>query len=679
MTERLTIEALKKIVQADGAGGRSSGDTIKLLIKEASFDCLEWLVSAPTELEKRQIFDGGEMSIEIKKWKKAPWEEALFHHLIPHIVFYESVSNSKSEHTLANFHRSLTRVHSRYPDDWNLFIDRLKTWQAWLWGAQQAEAEFPYAEIKTGIETYIANKISQSENKKVQQARKNLDKFLLGFEEWRSNRRYGPSERVEPERPSKLIELEVLRQPDWSLPDGEDDLAKWLKSQADLVVKSLKYHYHVQSSLVGIDYSKLAKLTFAIPFLTVYDNSIEKVLEAIELYIRWRNPQDDALDTKSPRSERALGVSMKVLSMLGLMAHYDRFVEILEKRLTLQEIDDVEGFVRYFHTDTGLLEYLASDAILGEMFAAAFTSLLVKDEFPWEDAFTSHRKTAYRLVQKAISGDRQVELILNRLAGRIGETVGKFPSFIRSGLIEQGELEWLFVIEPRNLRGMLGPIEFVNNNEELLQRILTSFLEVHWYKRDRSSLNVIYCRYWQYAFEYVPAFREDIRWLALYGCHGGDAAYIKDWVFEPQVQNDMLHHLKQSWDKLPLQGLEAIGAHYLSDAGLEELLMDLYACRGDQIWPVQEVLRAFGCSIIGTDHDGRALSSEQLQSMVRQHPERFELETALSEMSGITFRYELVEPGLLMKNSRVLVRSVVRGEIENEEKLDDIFNGLFNL
>ena len=59
----------------------------------------------------------------------------------------------------------------------------------------------------------------------------------------------------------------------------------------------------------------------------------------------------------------------------------------------------------------------------------------------------------------------------------------------------------------------------------------------------------------------------------------GDAAYIKDWVFEPQVQNDMLHHLKQSWDKLPLQGLEAIGAHYLSDAGLEELLMDLYACR----------------------------------------------------------------------------------------------------
>ena len=65
--------------------------------------------------------------------------------------------------------------------------------------------------------------------------------------------------------------------------------------------------------------------------------------------------------------------------------------------------------------------------------------------------------------------------------------------------------------------------------------------------------------------------------------------------------------------------------------------------------------------------------------MVRQHPERFELETALSEMSGITFRYELVEPGLLMKNSRVLVRSVVRGEIENEEKLDDIFNGLFNL
>ena len=90
----------------------------------------------------------------------------------------------------------------------------------------------------------------------------------------------------------------------------------------------------------------------------------------------------------------------------------------------------------------------------------------------------------------------------------------------------------------------------------------------------------------------------------------GRRAYIKDWVFEPQVQNDMLHHLKQSWDKLPLQGLEAIGAHYLSDAGLEELLMDLYACRGDQIWPVQEVLRAFGCGIIGTDHDGRALSSE---------------------------------------------------------------------
>ena len=69
--------------------------------------------------------------------------------------------------------------------------------------------------------------------------------------------------------------------------------------------------------------------------------------------------------------------------------------------------------------------------------------------------------------------------------------------------------------------------------------------------------------------------------------------------------------------------------------------------------------------IIGTDHDGRALSSEQ--SMVRQHPERFELETALSEMSGITFRYELVEPGLLMKNSRVLVRSVVRGRLKTKK------------
>lgn len=695
-TERITLSALRETMTTTNVHSRSLRDTRDYLKMKASFCVLEWLVVPPRKEEIMKIREDEKLRIWIDDKKKVSWTDGLFHVVLPHLLFQSEFSVTDKNGELLELYRAEVCLKEHYQEKWEHFVDQLYVWEQWIWAHLIAEESFHQSKDIT-YKSFSAKIKDKGSGKRIREAisyvRKAMDEKCTTFIHLLRHHCLGEYhdafDRLNQEvsRLTNDSENRCSLNPDeWSeedIPQKVSSLQQWAD---DLATKTfLSLIKDVLPPLLGAERPTFLSEPFCRNVTAKIMAGSLQQLESIMLYARLSRTRNDPVVQTNHVTQTFFADVKKMVSRIKTREERIRKYKSCEvyrhHNVPFPSAGDVEVFIRYYGDDPALLPLLLRNVCPDELKCWGVRCLLERKDFPWHQACIQYPQELCSLVSVCLAAGTDGEETVRRLKDRITAAFRRASRQMVHTLMKHVRMEWMLLLDPDVIA------EEIRKGEEAepdlwdnWQRALTSLLSNGWKEDLTPFVRKRYHTYWEYAFESFPHVRRDLDFFLNYARLGGEHPAVTAWVKSQDVQELLYEFVRELLQARRWDDVRLIGKTYVTGPMREALAVALAQQANDSITDILPCVRALGFRLIGIDDSGRPMSSSELHEEIRRHPNRFELDTELVEMSGVTWTFHLVSPGILEEDTqRCLSRAVIRGDIENEEVISRLMDDLMNL
>lgn len=361
----------------------------------------------------------------------------------------------------------------------------------------------------------------------------------------------------------------------------------------------------------------------------------------------------------------------------GAVSEYDVYLSN-NRNLDELEIDNLPDFIDHSAHRPSMLAFLWNNPCSAQMKSEAFHTLVQNERFSLTDVFKSNIKEFYELASIRLELNQEFSVpAFDRIKLQTDKWIAMDPTqFLEERLGANSEWKWLYYIEPERLEHLLVS-KGMNAREDVWLPILMGLLAAQGptINAGQPLLQTLYLKYWRYCYKRDgelrsnPSSRPDF--LRAYLLLPLKDEEVEEWYRSDKTQRKLATSLQDTIAASNPDQAETI-MRLLTRKTLQDQLVQCLRLERSRLKLAAEAANLLEIEFIGLDVD-----PPQINLLIEQHPERFELEAERAPIEGAEWQYELVSAGIYdRKEGTVVSRAVVRAEIVNSDIVDQLFDDL---